>query len=43
MEEYLDLISIGKANYITIIRNFYEMFNPTVQKLLLKVNVNTDK
>ena len=33
MEEHLDLIAMGKANYSTIIRNFYDMFNPTVQKL----------
>ena len=33
MEEYLDLIALGTANYITIIRGFYEMFNPTVEKL----------
>jgi DNA topoisomerase-1 len=34
MEEHLDLIALGKANYSTIIRNFYDMFNPTVQQLL---------
>ena len=34
MEDHLDLIAVGKANYSTIIRNFYDMFNPTVQKLL---------
>jgi len=34
MEEHLDLIAVGKANYSTIIRNFYDMFNPTVVKLL---------
>ena len=34
MEEHLDLIAMGKANHLTIIRNFYDMFNPTVQKLL---------
>jgi DNA topoisomerase-1 len=33
MEEHLDMIAMGKANYSTIIRNFYDMFNPTVQKL----------
>ena len=39
MEEYLDLISVGKANYSTIIRNFYDMFNPTVVKLLDEAKV----
>jgi len=33
MEDHLDLIAMGKANYSTIIRNFYDMFNPIVQKL----------
>ena len=27
MENQLDLIAEGKANYITVIRNFYDMFN----------------
>ena len=44
METHLDLIAMGKANYITIIRNFYDMFNPTVQKLIdvAKISKNTD-
>ena len=34
MENQLDLIAEGKANYITVIRNFYDMFNPTIEKLV---------
>ena len=32
-ESYLDKIAEGKANWVTILRNFYDMFNPIVQKL----------
>ena len=32
-ESYLDKIAIGKANWVTILRTFYDMFNPIVQKL----------
>jgi DNA topoisomerase-1 len=34
LEKNLDLIAEGNANWITILRNFYEMFNPIVEKLL---------
>jgi len=34
LEKNLDLIAEGKANWITILRNFYDMFNPIVEKLL---------
>ena len=45
LEEHLDLIALGKANHITIIRNFYDMFNPMVQKLMdmAKITNNTDE
>jgi DNA topoisomerase-1 len=33
-ETYLDKIAEGKANWVTVLRNFYEMFNPIVDKLL---------
>ena len=32
-ETYLDKISIGKANWVTVLRLFYDMFNPIVEKL----------
>ena len=32
-ETYLDKIAIGKANWITVLRLFYDMFNPIVEKL----------
>jgi DNA topoisomerase-1 len=32
-ETYLDKIAEGNANWITILRNFYDMFNPIVEKL----------
>ena len=40
MESHLDLIAMGKANYSTIIRNFYNQFNPTVMKLMAEAKVN---
>lgn len=33
-ETYLDKIAEGKANWVTVLRNFYVMFNPIVDKLL---------
>jgi DNA topoisomerase-1 len=42
LEENLDLIAMGKANYSTIIRNFYNMFNPTVEKLLKDKQISND-
>jgi DNA topoisomerase-1 len=42
LEENLDLIAMGKANYSTIIRNFYNMFNPTVEKLLKDKQTSND-
>ena len=32
-ETYLDKIAEGKANWITVLRNFYDLFNPIVEKL----------
>jgi DNA topoisomerase-1 len=32
-ESHLDKIAEGKANWITVLRNFYDLFNPIVQKL----------
>ena len=36
-ETYLDKIAEGKANWVTVLRNFYDMFNPIVEKLNDKV------
>jgi DNA topoisomerase-1 len=33
LESYLDKIAEGKANWITVLRNFYDLFNPMVEKL----------
>ena len=32
-ETYLDKIAEGKANWVTVLRSFYDMFNPIVEKL----------
>lgn len=40
LETYLDKIADGKANWITVLRNFYEQFNPMVEKLS---NIKVDK
>ncbi len=32
-ETYLDKIAEGKANWVTVLRTFYDMFNPMVEKL----------
>jgi DNA topoisomerase-1 len=47
-ETYLDKISTGDANWITVLRLFYEMFNPIVDKLIadapaIKKDSNTDR
>jgi len=39
-ETYLDKIALGKANWVTILKMFYEMFNPIIDTLLME---NTDK
>ena len=39
-ETYLDKIAIGKANWVTVLRIFYDMFNPIVEKLNLEVKVD---
>jgi DNA topoisomerase-1 len=33
LETYLDKIAIGKANWVTILQTFYDMFNPMVENL----------
>ena len=33
LETFLDKIAIGKANWITVLKTFYDMFNPIVEKL----------
>jgi DNA topoisomerase-1 len=33
LETHLDKIALGEANWITVLRNFYELFNPMVEKL----------
>lgn len=33
LESYLDKIAIGKANWVTVLKTFYDMFNPIVEKL----------
>jgi DNA topoisomerase-1 len=35
-ETYLDKISEGKANWVTVLRTFYDTFNPMVEKLNLE-------
>jgi DNA topoisomerase-1 len=40
-EEMLDKIAIGKANYITILQNYYDIFNPIINKL--KINIPNNK
>jgi len=42
-ETLLDKVSIGKANWITILRNYYDMFNPIVEKLLIEKNNDKNK
>ena len=41
-ETYLDKIADGKANWVTILRTFYDMFNPIVEKLTDQAK-NTNK
>jgi DNA topoisomerase-1 len=44
LESYLDMIAEGKANWITILKNFYDMFNPIVENLSSIANKdNKDK
>lgn len=49
-ETYLDKIAEGKANWVTVLKNFYDLFNPIVQKLndqakekIKKIGSCTDK
>jgi DNA topoisomerase-1 len=49
-ETYLDKIAEGKANWVTVLQNFYDLFNPIVQKLndqakdkVKKIGSSTDK
>jgi len=38
-ESYLDKIAIGDANWVTVLRTFYDMFNPIVEKLSAEAKV----
>ena len=42
-ESYLDKIAEGKANWITILRDFYELFNPIVDKLLSEAKIKKEQ
>jgi DNA topoisomerase-1 len=45
-ETYLDKIAEGKANWITILQTFYDLFHPIVEKLMLdskKMILSSDK
>jgi DNA topoisomerase-1 len=49
-ETYLDKIAEGKANWVTVLKTFYELFNPIVEKLnsqakekVKKIGSSTDK
>jgi len=41
-EKSLDKIAIGKANWITVLNNYYQMFNPIVEQLLKESKHITD-
>jgi DNA topoisomerase-1 len=36
-ETFLDKIADGKANWVTVLRNFYDLFHPIVDKLNLEI------
>ena len=38
-EILLDKIAINKANWITVLNNYYEIFNPIVEKLLDEISI----
>ena len=49
-ESHLDKIAEGKANWVTVLKNFYDLFNPIVNKLndlakdkIKKIGSSTDK
>ncbi len=49
-ETHLDKIAEGKANWVTVLKNFYDLFNPIVEKLndqakdkIKKIGSSTDK
>jgi DNA topoisomerase-1 len=42
-ETYLDKIAEGKANWITVLRNFYDLFHPIVEKLNLEAKDKKQK
>lgn len=49
-ETYLDKIAEGKANWVTVLQNFYDLFHPIVEKLndqakdkVKKIGSSTDK
>lgn len=42
LETYLDKIAEGKANWVTVLRTFYDMFSPIVEKLNLEAKVKKE-
>ncbi len=42
-ETYLDKIAEGNANWVTVLRNYYDKFNPIVEKLALMSKENKDE
>lgn len=38
-ETYLDKIAIGKANWVNVLRLYYDMFSPIVDKLLIEAKL----
>ena len=42
-ETHLDKIAEGKANWVTVLRNFYDLFNPIVEKLNLEAKDKKEK
>jgi DNA topoisomerase-1 len=43
LESYLDKIADGKANWVTILRNFYDQFHPIVEKMMSEAKVKKEK
>jgi DNA topoisomerase-1 len=43
LESYLDKIAEGKANWVTILRNFYDQFHPIVEKMMSEAKVKKEK
>ena len=43
LETFLDKIAEGKGNWVTVLRNFYDEFNPKVEKLMSEAKVKKEK